>query len=44
VANALQNGTALRMAPHQVVETTLAAVAYEGEGVVGITRAGVVQQ
>lgn len=40
VANAVQNGTALLMAPHQVIETTLAAVAYEGEGVSRITQTG----
>jgi len=37
------NGTALVMKPHQVIETTLAAVAYEGEGASRITPSGVVQ-
>ncbi|HEV8338561.1 MAG TPA: aldose 1-epimerase [bacterium] len=40
VPNAIQNGTALVMKPHQEIETTLAAVAYEGEGVSRITQAG----
>lgn len=44
VANAIANGTALKMRPHQVIETTLAAVAYEGEGVSRITTAGSVRQ
>jgi hypothetical protein len=43
VPNAIKNGTALVMKPHQEIETTLAAVAYEGEGISGISRAGDVQ-
>jgi hypothetical protein len=43
VSNAVANGTALVMKPHQVIETTLAAVAYEGEGASRITPSGVVQ-
>lgn len=43
VANAIQNGTALIMAPRQVVETSLVAVAYEGEGVSRVTLTGAVQ-
>lgn len=43
VPNALKNGTALVMKPHQEIETTLTAVAYEGEGVSRITPSGDVQ-
>ena len=44
VAKAIQNGTALMMKPHQEIKTTLAAVAYEGEGVSRINSTGSVQQ
>jgi hypothetical protein len=40
VANAIQNGTALMLAPRQVIETALVAVAYEGDGVSRITPSG----
>ncbi len=43
VVNAIQNGTALVLKPHQEIEPTLAAAAYEGDGVSRITQAGVVQ-
>jgi len=33
IKNALDNGTALRLQPGQVIETALVAVAYEGQGV-----------
>ncbi len=42
-ANAIKNGTALTMAPGQVIDTRLAAVAYEGEGVRRISRDGEVE-
>lgn len=44
VANAIQNGTALILAPHQVIETTLVAVAYEGDGVSRVTPDGSVER
>lgn len=44
VSNAIQNGTALIMKPHQEMKTALVAVAYEGEGISRITPAGAVQQ
>lgn len=44
VANAIQNGTALIMKPHQEMKTTLVAVAYEGDGISRITLAGAVEQ
>lgn len=44
VSNAIQNGTALIMKPHQEMKTALVAVAYEGEGISRITSAGAVQQ
>lgn len=44
VANAIKNGTALVMKPHQTIETALVAVAYEGEGVSRINSTGSVQQ
>jgi hypothetical protein len=43
VANAVQNGTALIMKPHQQIETALAAVAYEGEGISRITPSGSIE-
>jgi len=43
VKNAIDNGTALWLAPSQIVETELVAVAYEGEGVARITRDGRVE-
>jgi len=43
VANAVQNGTALMLRPGEQIETVLAAVAYEGEGVTRITPAGSVE-
>jgi hypothetical protein len=44
VANAVRNGTALVLRPGQVMDTQLAAVAYEGEGVKRIRRDGTVEQ
>jgi hypothetical protein len=44
VKNAIENGTALMLAPSSTVETELVAVLYEGEGVKRITRDGVVEQ
>ena len=44
VANAVRNGTALVLRPGQVLETELAAVAYEGEGVQRIRRDGTVER
>jgi hypothetical protein len=44
VANALRNGTALVLRSGQVLETELAAVAYEGEGVKRIKHDGTVEQ
>ncbi|MGE5589384.1 MAG: aldose 1-epimerase [Bacillota bacterium] len=44
IANAVQNGTALVLKPGQVVETDLAAAAYEGEGLTRVDRGGTVQQ
>lgn len=41
--NAVRNGTAMLLAPGQVIETRLAAVAYEGEGVTRIARDGTVE-
>jgi hypothetical protein len=43
VANAVRNGTALVLRPGQVLETELAAVAYEGEGVKRVKRDGTVE-
>lgn len=43
VANAVQNGTALILKPHQHVETSLAAVAYEGEGISRVVPSGSVE-
>jgi hypothetical protein len=43
IASAVQNGTALLLQPQQEIETVLAAVAYEGEGVTRITQSGSVQ-
>jgi Domain of unknown function (DUF4432) len=43
IAEALDNGTALRLAPGQVIETRLTALAYEGEGVDGIDPDGTVR-
>ncbi|HEY6103435.1 MAG TPA: aldose 1-epimerase [bacterium] len=43
ITNAVQNGTALLMQPHQEIETVLAAVAYEGEGVTRIAQSGSVE-
>ena len=42
VTTAVENGTALVLNPHQVIETELVAVAYEGEGVHRIDRDGAV--
>lgn len=42
-AAAIENGTALVLAPGQTIETRLAAVAYDGEGVGRITADGVVE-
>jgi hypothetical protein len=44
VKNAVENGTALMLAPSGTVETELVAVIYEGKGVKRITREGVVEQ
>jgi hypothetical protein len=44
VKNAIENGTALILAPSSTVETELVAVLYEGEGVKRIARDGVVEQ
>lgn len=44
VKSAVDNGTALIMKPAEVIETELVAVAYQGEGIKRITRAGVVEQ
>jgi hypothetical protein len=44
VVNAIKNGTALVMGPGQVIDTSLVAVAYEGEGVTRIRQDGVVHQ
>jgi hypothetical protein len=43
VQNAIKNGTALVMKPNQVIETDLAAVAYEAESVTRIGRDGSMQ-
>ncbi len=43
VANAVQNGTALILKPNQHVETSLAAVAYEGEGISRIVPSGSIE-
>lgn len=43
VPNAIKNGTALIMAPRQSIETNLVAVAYEGEGLSGISLSGTVR-
>jgi hypothetical protein len=42
IANAVKNGTALTLAPRQVIETALVAAAYEGDGVSRITPDGAV--
>ena len=42
VANAIKNGTARTMKAGETIETDLAAVVYEGEGVSGIGRDGIV--
>jgi hypothetical protein len=44
IANAVRNGTALVLRPGQVIQTELAAVAYQGEGVRRIGRGGKVEQ
>jgi hypothetical protein len=43
VANAVRNGTALLLKPQQRLETTLAAVAYEGEGISRVVPSGSVE-
>ena len=40
VANAVKNGTALVIGPGQTIETDLVAVAYQAEGVTGVSRKG----
>ena len=43
VKNALENGTARVLAPGEVIETELVAVAYEGSGVTRVRRDGSVE-
>ena len=44
VQKAIENGSALMLAPSSTIETELVAVVYEGEGVKRITRDGRVEQ
>jgi len=44
IKGAIDNGTAVMMEPGQTIETELVAVAYEGEGVRGISVDGGVVQ
>jgi hypothetical protein len=44
IKNAIDNGTAVIMQPGETIETDLVAVAYEGEGISGISCDGVIDQ